>query len=55
MRLIKISGLFQRRRWAGVFVPQIRLQGIYLRNAGFAPGDAVQVTIENGKIIITKQ
>lgn len=36
------------------FFPQIIIQGDYLKQFGFFSGDKIKVTLEQGKIIITK-
>jgi hypothetical protein len=35
-------------------VPYIRLRGIWLINAGFAPGDVVTVRVTRGRLVITR-
>ena len=34
--------------------PKIRLQGRWLADAGFLPGDAIKVEVRKGRLIITK-
>lgn len=42
--------------WAkrSVEIPQIRLQGKWLQETGFKPGDNLNVQCEDGKLIITR-
>jgi toxic protein SymE len=54
MRKLKIYSLFQQRTWKSIIVPQIRLQGKYLHEAGFAAGQEINVKVSKGKIIIEK-
>lgn len=35
-------------------IPQIRLQGDWLKASGFSIGDNIQVVCENNRLIITK-
>jgi hypothetical protein len=35
-------------------VPQLRLCGIWLINAGFLPGDHVTVRVASGRLVITR-
>jgi hypothetical protein len=39
----------------GGILPQIRLQGKWLRQAGFAPGGQVEVQVETGRLIIKSE
>jgi hypothetical protein len=39
----------------GGYRPQIRLQGKWLREAGFRQGDQIQVAVVEGRLIIQKQ
>ena len=41
-----------RHRGAGHSVPSIRLQGKWLRQAGFTPGERVVVQVEYGRLIL---
>lgn len=36
-------------------VPQIRLQGNWLKAAGFSTGDTVEVVVEDGRVVIVKK
>ena len=38
-----------------VQVPQIRMQGEWLKQLGFDPGTLLNIQCEEGKLIITKQ
>lgn len=40
-------------RKKSVSIPQIRLQGKWLQECGFEPGNRVHVQCERGKLIIT--
>lgn len=44
----KIYSIWQRRRE----VPQIKLQGRWLENAGLGIGSALRVRVEHGRVII---
>ena len=61
MRTLTILSLVQwrtRKSWLyarAKRVPQLRLSGEWLRQAGFAEGDRVNVLTENGKLIIVKE
>ena len=35
-------------------VPQIRLCGIWLINAGFLPGDLVTIRVTSGRLVVTR-
>ena len=35
-------------------IPQLRLCGIWLINAGFLPGDAVTIRVTAGRLVITR-
>jgi hypothetical protein len=35
-------------------IPQLRLCGIWLINAGFLPGDAVTIRLTAGRLVITR-
>lgn len=37
-----------------VEIPQIRLQGKWLQETGFKPGDNLNVQCEDGKLVITR-
>jgi len=41
--------------YQGTEQPQIRLQGKWLRDSGFAPKDQVTVRVEQGRLIIEKR
>ena len=52
-RSLKISAQYRRRFVGFSIVPFLRLSGNWFRSAGFAPGQRVTVTVEQGRIIIT--
>lgn len=55
IRKLKIYACARPRRWMRyVRLPQVRLQGRYLQEAGFAPGDEIIVLVESGRIVIEK-
>ncbi|WP_300604800.1 SymE family type I addiction module toxin [Niabella sp.] len=35
-------------------LPEIRLMGKWLADSGFMPGDAIRVSVEAGKLVITR-
>jgi hypothetical protein len=41
--------------YQGGFLPQIRLQGKWLRKAGFAPGGRIRVVVEKGRLTISSE
>ena len=41
--------------YRGGILPQIRLQGKWLKQAGFAPGGQVEVQVEAGQLIIRSE
>ena len=61
-RKLKVYGVQTERKARSVFaaarrwleVPQIRLQGLWLKETGFKPGDNLNVQCEEGKLIITR-
>ena len=59
MRKLTVSTL--RRQWGQMhrsregYVPSIRLNGNWLANAGFTPGQKVAVTVEDRQLQITLQ
>ncbi len=52
---IKKSNSFWTCEKESVFVPQIRLQGKWLKECGFEPGSQVHIRCEHGKLVITKE
>lgn len=55
MKSLKVYSLFQQRAWKAIIIPQIRLQGKYLQEAGFHAGTQIDVTIKKGEIVIKKR
>lgn len=51
-RKLKVYGKYQARACRGKMLPEIRLCGIWLKDAGFTVGSAVLVTYEANKIVI---
>lgn len=51
-RKTKISKRYVRSTWNAKYVPTIRVQGEYLREAGFPIGTECTVKIESGRITI---
>ncbi|GGD45127.1 hypothetical protein GCM10011514_06470 [Emticicia aquatilis] len=51
-RKTKISKRYVRTTWNAKNVPLIKMQGEYLRDAGFKIGTECSVKIEQGRIII---
>lgn len=54
-RVLKVETLFVSRRWKERDTSQIRLKGLWLAQAGFSPGDKVQVMYQkNGELLIKR-
>lgn len=61
-RKLKVYGIQTERKERSMFasarrwleVPQIRLQGLWLQETGFKPGDNLNIQCEDGKLIITR-
>ncbi|MBS9461246.1 SymE family type I addiction module toxin [Flagellimonas sp. 389] len=51
-RILKVYRKFQRRRWGHKAVPEIRLEGDWLKELGFKIGDAIEVQQEKDKLTI---
>lgn len=51
---LKITDYCVRGSYENLFYPKCNIQGKWLRDLGFEIGDTVQVTYQQGKIIITK-
>jgi hypothetical protein len=51
-RKTKISKRYVRTTWNAKNVPSLKMQGEYLRDAGFKIGTECSVKIEQGRIII---
>lgn len=53
MRRLTIGeGLRLRKYNQRTYYPQIRLEGLWLENAGFLPGQTVYIFVESGKIVL---
>jgi toxic protein SymE len=53
IRKLKVYEKFQPRRWKGINVPEIRLEGKWLDELGFKKGQVVIVEQEPNKLTIT--
>ena len=51
-RILKVYRKFQRRRWDHKAVPEIRLEGDWLKELGFEIGDAIEVQQEKHQLKI---
>ena len=51
-RILKVYQKFQRRRWDHKAVPEIRLEGDWLKDLGFEIGDAIEVRQEKEQLTI---
>ena len=51
-RILKVYRKFQRRRWDHKVVPEIRLEGDWLKELGFEIGDAIEVQQEKHQLTI---
>ncbi|UII77581.1 type I toxin-antitoxin system SymE family toxin [Flagellimonas sp. HMM57] len=51
-RILKVYRKFQRRRWDHKVVPEIRLEGDWLKELGFEIGEAIEVQQEKDKLTI---
>lgn len=52
-RKLKVYEKYLQNSRRGVIVPQIRLQGVWLKQMGFKPGQTIQVTQNGNSITIT--
>ncbi len=52
-RKLKIYQKFRRRTYDNTAVPEIRLEGKWLRTSGFEEGKEVLVTVKKNKLTIT--
>jgi toxic protein SymE len=52
-RKLKIHAKFQTRRFGGIHIPEIRLEGKWLDALGFKQGQIVKVKQEDNKLTIT--
>ncbi len=53
-RTLRVYAHFSKRERNHVLTPEIKLQGIYLEQAGFEVGDFINVSLTGGKIVIEK-
>lgn len=52
-RKLKIHSKFRTRRWDNTTVPEIRLEGRWLEEAGFKKGERVKIQVKKNKLTIT--
>lgn len=52
IRNIKIQDKFEKRRWEDKWVPSLRLQGEWLKEAGFTAGENCSIKVEQGRLTI---
>lgn len=52
-RKLKIHSKFRTRRWDNTTVPEIRLEGRWLRDVGFKEGERIRIQVEKNKLTIT--
>jgi toxic protein SymE len=50
---LKVYRKFQARRYGGIHIPEIRLEGKWLAELGFKQGQDVKVRLQNNKLTIT--
>jgi hypothetical protein len=53
-RAMRVYAHFSRRQRDGIIIPEIKLQGIYLEDAGFNIGDKINVEVVGERITISK-
>lgn len=51
-RTLKIYPKIRVRTWDRIIVPEIRLQGVWLKNLGFKQGDKIKIEEYKNKLII---
>jgi hypothetical protein len=51
-RKLKVAEKHVRNKWNEKKVPELKLCGEWLRNAGFEPGDNCTIKVEKGRITI---
>ncbi len=49
-----IHARFRRRESGWFYVPWLNLNGIWLSDAGFSPGDAIEIIVKRKMLIIRK-
>lgn len=52
-RKLKVYQKFRSRRWDHTTVPEIRLEGKWLKNLGFEEGKEIRVKQQKNKLTIT--
>ena len=52
-RKLKVYAKFRSRRWDYTVVPEIRLEGNWLKELGFKEGQQVRVEQEKNRLVIT--
>ncbi|MEM9078750.1 MAG: SymE family type I addiction module toxin [Bacteroidota bacterium] len=52
LRILKVYRKFQRRRWDHKVVPEIRLEGDWLKDLGFEIGETIEVQQEKHQLTI---
>nr|WP_293301826.1 SymE family type I addiction module toxin [Allomuricauda sp.] len=52
-KTLKIHSKFRRRTWDNILVPEIRLEGHWLKELGFEEGKTVQVIMQDKKLTLT--
>lgn len=51
-RKIKIQEKWEKRKWENKIVPSLKLQGEWLKDAGFESGINCSIMVEKGRITI---
>lgn len=52
IRKIKVQSRFISSRWKYKEIPQLRLEGDWLQDAGFEPGSKTTIKVEQGRLTI---
>ena len=55
VRRLRVEEHCYRRAYSVGRASRIRLKGKWLEQAGFSPGDRVDVRVNQGKLVITKE
>lgn len=53
MKKIKIQPKHRKRTWDEIVVPEIKMEGKWLKDSGFESGKYVSVYVQANKLIIT--
>jgi len=53
MKKIKIQPKHRKRTWDQIVVPEIKMEGKWLKDSGFEQGKYVSVDIQQNKLTIT--